>query len=167
MQERCGGAVASRSPDRSSSLWVCATILLVDRRRVLDVSLDWKYGDDRKRFLLSQDLSILLAQWKSGSISYHSSDPWLFALPAYRRENVFQPPTRSSEDCVSVFLSFFFSPSFDLSSLDPYDYRDPPRTKEHVWSNAWSVLYNAALKADGGSYPAPVLRDGPSTPTRH
>ena len=117
--------------------------------------LDWKSSDDRKRFLASPEFTNLYKQWQSCPVSFQSSSPSLFALTpsVSARENVFGLATKypyPPGPCVSVLVTFHFSPSFDFSKIHVLDGTYPARTKEKAWEGTWVSFRQNALKSEGG-----------------
>ena len=117
---------------------------------------DWKSSDDRKSFLASPEFTSLYEQWQSCPVPFQSSSPSLFALTsgAESRENAFAvPPTRNPHrlgPCISVFVTFHFSPTFDFSKIHVLDTHIPSRTKQKVWEGAWVSFRQNTLKSEGG-----------------
>jgi len=118
--------------------------------------LDWKSSDDRKNFLASPEFTSLYEQWQSCPVPFQSSSPSLFALTsgAESRENACAvPPTRNPHrlgPCISVFVTFHFSPTFDFSKIHVLDTHIPSRTKQKVWEGAWVSFRQNTLKSEGG-----------------
>ncbi|KAF2096137.1 hypothetical protein NA57DRAFT_78908 [Rhizodiscina lignyota] len=126
---------------------------VVESPQVIKLVVDWKSLESRKDFTSSRELVKLRSQWHCGSTPFQSRTTSLFALPSYAptRRNVFALPSRFSERCVSVLLTFRFSPSYDPSAIDENDEASTaPRTKQIVFENLWAALSRAALQSDGG-----------------
>ncbi|KAF4629413.1 hypothetical protein G7Y89_g8737 [Cudoniella acicularis] len=128
----------------------------LESTQVIKLIVGWKSSDHRKDFLSSPEFSDLSQQWQSCPIPFQSSAPSLFALPSYQSylNNVFSlPPTRSDfpdHNCISVFLTFHFSPTVDLSALASFDTQTPPRSNQQLWEHSWAIFRERALKSDGG-----------------
>ena len=117
--------------------------------------LDWKSSDNRKHFLASPEFTNLYEQWQSCPVPFQSSSPSLFALTpsANSRENAFALPTtiylpRLGRSCISVFVTFHFSPTFDFSKI--HYWQTPARPKLKAWECAWVSFRQSALKSEGG-----------------
>lgn len=117
--------------------------------------LDWKSSDDRKHFLATPGFTNLYEQWQSCPVPFQSSSPSLFVLTsgAESRENAFGLPSTFSHPlgpCISVFVTFYFSPTFDFSKIHVLDTYVPSRTKQEVWEDTWVSFRQFVLKSKGG-----------------
>jgi hypothetical protein len=134
---------------------VSASLALVLLPSINHSLLDWKSSDDRKHFLASLEFTNLYEQWHSCSVPFQSSSPSLFAITsgASSRENAFALPPRYPYQlgpCISVFLTFHFSPSLDFSKIHVLDWQYPSRPKQEVWEGAWVSFSQIALQSEGG-----------------
>lgn len=119
---------------------------------------DWSSSENRKQFLASAEFARIYTQWQSCPVPFQSSSPLLFHLTPSTdsRKNAFALPnlyTHPLNICVSVFVAFRFSPSFDLSKIHVQNMRmpyGPPQTKKEAWDTAWDVFAHDAMKSDGG-----------------
>jgi hypothetical protein len=113
--------------------------------------IDWESHEDRDKSLACAEVADLSKLWRSCPMPFESSESSFFTPPHYERRgsNPLTVNGLNDMDCVSVFLTFRFSPTFDSSAIVTFDTYRPQRSKLQMWKHGWARFRQAVVRSNG------------------